>query len=51
MSQEWDVLEFIERYQYVEVDDQLGEALKSLTQEQLRELTSYLITETVVAPE
>ena len=42
MPQDWDVLEFIERVRDGELDDQLGEALESLTPEQMEELKRYL---------
>jgi len=38
VSQEWDVLEFVERFRHGESDSQLGEALESLTPEQMEDL-------------
>jgi len=42
MSQEWDVLEFVERFRDGEFDGQLGETLNSLSPDQIEDLQLYL---------
>jgi hypothetical protein len=43
MSQEWDVLEFVERFRDGDFDGQLGETLESLTPEQVEDLQRLLL--------
>jgi len=45
MSQEWNVLEFVERFQDGEFDGQLGETLASLSPEQVEDLQRMLLME------
>jgi hypothetical protein len=42
-DQEWDVLEFVERFRNGEFDGQLGETLESLSQEQIEDLQGLLL--------
>ena len=42
MSQEWDVLEFVERFRDGEFDGQLGETLNSLSPDQIEDLQLFL---------
>jgi len=42
-DQEWDVLEFVERFQNGEFDARLTEILDSLSPEQIEDLQSYLL--------
>jgi hypothetical protein len=44
-DQEWDAMEFFQRFQNGEFDGQLGEALDSLSPEQMEELKHYLLVE------
>jgi hypothetical protein len=43
MSQEWAVLEFVDRFRNGEFDGQLGETLDSLSPEQIEDLNSLLL--------
>jgi hypothetical protein len=43
MLQEWDALEFVERFQDGEFDGQLGETLASLSPEQIEDLQRMLL--------
>jgi hypothetical protein len=43
MSEEWDVLEFVERFKNGEFDGQLGETLDSLSANQIEDLHSLLL--------
>jgi len=42
-DQEWDVLEFVERFRNGEFDARLGETLESLSPEQIEDLESFLL--------
>ena len=42
-DREWDLLEFVERFKNGEFDGQLGEALDSLSPEQMEDLNSFLL--------
>ena len=42
-DQEWNLLEFVERFKNGEFDGQLGEALDSLSPEQMEDLNSFLL--------
>ena len=42
-DQEWDVLEFVERFKNGEFDGQLGETLDSLSPDQIEDLHSLLL--------
>jgi hypothetical protein len=42
MSEEWDVLEFVERFRDGEFDGQLGETLNSLSPDQIEDLQLFL---------
>ena len=44
-DQEWDVLEFVRRIRDGEFDDHIGEALDSLSPEQLRDLERFMLGE------
>jgi hypothetical protein len=43
MSQEWDVLDFVERFRDGDFEGQLGETLGSLSPEQIDELQRVLV--------
>jgi uncharacterized protein (DUF433 family) len=43
MDQEWDVLEFVERFRNGEFDARLAETLESLSREQIEDLESFLL--------
>jgi len=45
MSQDWDVLEFVTRFQDGEFDGQLVEAIDQLSPEQLVDLERFLATQ------
>ena len=42
-DQEWDVLEFVERFRNGEFDARLAETLDSLSAEQIEDLQSFLL--------
>ena len=42
-DQEWDVLEFVDRFRNSEFKGQWGEALTSLSPEQIEDLRGYLL--------
>ena len=42
-DREWDLLEFVERFKKGEFDGRLGEALDSLSPEQMEDLNSFLL--------
>lgn len=42
-DQEWDVLEFVERFRNGEFDGQWNEALNSLSPEQIEDLNAFLV--------
>ncbi len=42
-NQEWDVLEFVERFRNGEFDGQWNEALNSLSPEQIEDLNDFLL--------
>ena len=42
-DQEWDVLEFVERFRNGEFDTRLAETLESLSPEQIEDLNHYLL--------
>ena len=42
-DQEWDVLEFVERFRNGEFDTRLAETLDSLSREQIEDLESLLV--------
>jgi hypothetical protein len=44
-DQEWDVLEFVERFRNGEFDGQLGEIIESLSPQQIEDLHGYLLME------
>ena len=44
-DQEWDVLEFIERFRAGEFDGHLREAMESLSLDQIEDLQSFLLVQ------
>jgi hypothetical protein len=42
-DQEWDILEFVERFRNGEFDARLAETLDSLSSEQIEDLQSFLL--------
>ena len=49
-DQEWDVLEFVERFRNGEFDGQWDEALNSLSPEQIEDLNNFLLRGHDLAP-
>jgi len=44
-DQEWDVLEFVQRFRNGEFDGQLGETISSLSAEQIEDIQHFLLRE------